>query len=250
MKNFFIFLITTALMAQTAFAQVILNAYARVVGVSGATVTVDNVNEANAAFAVNGKVILMQMQDDVIGGNTADNATFGNLASIQSAGLFEVRTIIARAGVVFTLDQAPAIAFHYGPNASAQMVSFPNLGQNFSTSANITGLPWNGFIGGVIALEADTVTLRHNISANGIGFRGAAQNNDNSALGCTPNVYRVAGTDLNHAFKGEGLYKVSNALFQAARGKIINGGGGGSSHNGGGAAGGNWTSGGDGGLAT
>ncbi len=104
MKNFFIFLITTALMAQTAFAQVILNAYARVVGVSGATVTVDNVNEANAAFAVNGKVILKQMQDDVIGGNTADNATFGNLASIQSAGLFEVRTIIARAGVVFTLD--------------------------------------------------------------------------------------------------------------------------------------------------
>jgi hypothetical protein len=248
MKNFFILLITTALMAQTAFAQVILNAYARVVGVSGATVTVDNVNEANAAFAVNGKVILIQMQDDVIGGNTADNATFGNLASIQSAGLFEVRTIIARAGVVFTLDQAPAIAFHYGPNASAQMVSFPHFGQNFTTSANITGLSWNGFIGGVIALEADTITLRHNISANAIGFRGGAPNNDNSSLGCMTTVYRVAGTDLNYAFKGEGIYKVTNTLYHAGRGKILNGGGGGSSHNSGGAGGSNWSSGGDGGL--
>ena len=46
-------------------------------------------------------------------------------------------------------------------------------------------------------------------------------------------TFRTTSQD-NFADKGEGIYKVTNANYAAAKGKILNGGGGGNSHNAGG----------------
>ena len=64
---------------------------------------------------------------------------------------------------------------------------------------------------------------------------------------CTLIDYRTNST--NSAFKGEGIYKNTNANFVNGIAKILNGGGGGGQDvNGGGAGGGNFTTGGLGGI--
>lgn len=95
-------------------------------------------------------------------------------------------------------------------------------------------------------LLAGKLTLAHNLTADEDGFRGAATNAGGST-GCTgSSSYRLA-TNVNHADKGEGIYKRTNATYAAGRAKILNGGGGGNSHNAGGGGGGNYTAGGEGG---
>src|SRR5579872_5718945 len=65
-----------------------INAYAKVTAVSGSVLTLSNINQTYHTFAVGEQVILIQMQDNVIGGNTANNASFGSISAIGSAGLY------------------------------------------------------------------------------------------------------------------------------------------------------------------
>ncbi|MES2679785.1 MAG: hypothetical protein V4635_07875 [Bacteroidota bacterium] len=74
----------------SSFSQNPINAYAAVSAISGTSLSVSSVNETYDSFEDGGYVILMQMQDNVIGINTTNASTFGNLGSIQSAGLFEI----------------------------------------------------------------------------------------------------------------------------------------------------------------
>lgn len=232
-------------------AQVILNAYAKVSAITGSNVlTLTNVDETNHTFTVGGVVVVMQMQDDAIGSNTTNVSTFGSLGAIGNAGIYELRTIASRtpaAGVPtgITLSSALTSSFNTGANSSVQLISFRNLGSNFTTSSNITGLAWDGNVGGVIAIEVtNTLTLNHNISANVIGFRGGFRS-ASAGGGCDPTTY-MTNSNLR-GYKGEGIYKSTNANFTHGRGHILNGGGGGNEHNAGGAGGGNYTAGGDGG---
>ena len=78
------------------------NAYARVNSINaGRTILTLSGGENHVAhnFAVGEPVIVMQMQADVIGANTSNANTFGNLSAIGTAGLYEVRYISA---VAFT----------------------------------------------------------------------------------------------------------------------------------------------------
>src|SRR5688572_17807298 len=81
------------------FAQNPVNAYANVTGIAGNVLTVNNVNEAFHSFEDGQSIIIMQMQDNVIGTNTTNASTFGNLGSIQSAGRFEVAQILSHTEV-------------------------------------------------------------------------------------------------------------------------------------------------------
>jgi hypothetical protein len=174
------FLLSVLVFVLPVSAQTILNAYAKVTGItSGNTIiTVSNVNETNHTFNVGEQVIVMQMQDDVIGSNTSNTSSFGNLSSIANAGNYEVRTITAKTPATgtptsITLNGALTYTYNTGANASIQVITFRNLGVNYTTVGNITGLAWDGNIGGVIALQvSNDLTLNHSISANGIGFRG------------------------------------------------------------------------------
>src|SRR3954466_4859104 len=86
--------ICTLLLLLTALklsAQV--NGYAKITAIAGVNLTVSNPNETYGTFTNGSKVIVMQMQDNVIGSNTSQNTSFGNLATIASAGRYEVATI-------------------------------------------------------------------------------------------------------------------------------------------------------------
>ena len=232
----------------------ILNGYAKVSAINSKTLTVINVNETSHTFTVGGDIILMQIQDDCIGTNTTNVSTFGNVGSIANTGNYEIRKIAARFPATGTpttivLDFAPTYTFNTGGNSSVQIITFRNLGVNYTTTANIIGLAWDGNVGGVIAVQiTNTLTLNHNISADGIGFRGGVRSSDNGGLICTSGNESVFISNLaSFASKGEGIYKNTNSNFTSNRGKIINGGGGGGDHNAGGGGGGNYTSGGQGG---
>ena len=256
MKRPHIFIIlASCLLLSGLKAQVIYNAYANVTAVTGSTLlTVNNVNQANHAFNVNELVIVMQMQDNAIGTNTTNASSFGDLSNIQNAGRFEVAQISALTLTSGTLTgvalATPLVnTYNTGANSSVQLISFRRLSTAaFTTTNSITGLAWDGFVGGVVAIEVPTtLTLAHSITANGIGFRGGVKNTPNGYTTCDATTY-ITALATRYAGKGEGIYKNTNTAFAAARGKILNGGGGGNDVNAGGGGGGNYSAGGIGGL--
>lgn len=238
-----LFMVSVPTMAQ-------INGYARVTDISGPVLTVGSVNENFAFFEAGKELIIMQMQDDVIGPNTANNAGFGDLDDIRSAGLYEVRTIVSvtRVGDVLTtitLDAAPTRAYNLGASSRVQVVTFELLGGggDFTTTENIQAITWNGQRGGVVALQVQgTLTLAHNIHADGRGFDGGDPVQTTAGT-CDVTTFRAAA-NARYAFKGESIYRIADANHVAGRGKVLNGGGGGNDHNGGGGGGGNYSAGG------
>lgn len=254
---FLTFLIAFLIVCTNLFSQTIINGYARVTAVSGTTLTISPTEQSEVAstgtFAVGMNVIVMQMQDNVIGTNTSDNASFGNLSSIQSAGLYEVATLssVSRNASMqvtsVTLTTTLSNSYNTGANSTLQIITYPTLGSpNYTTTDNLTALSWNGNIGGVLAFRVNGIlTLQHNLNVNARGFRRGLANSVDDASGCSSTPF--IASDNRRAGKGEGIYRSTSASFSQARGKILNGGGGGNFHNGGGGGGGNFSVGGDGG---
>ncbi|MEN9997079.1 MAG: hypothetical protein RI922_69 [Bacteroidota bacterium] len=230
----------------------VINGYAKVTSLSGSTITLSNVNEAADSFEDGEKVLLIQMQDNVIGTNTANTNTFGTIATIGSAGNYQLMTIASHtetAGLpsTMTFTTAPTLSFTFNANSSVQIVSFKLLGSpNYTTTSAISALAWDGNVGGIVAFEVlGTLYLNHSVTANFAGFRGGLRSTDNGS-GCLNSVYITAST--GYGYKGEGIYKNTNTAFNNARAKMANGGGGGLSHNAGGGGGGNIGTGGLGGI--
>src|SRR5262245_65598682 len=101
----------------------VINGYAEVTAMAGASLTIGVSNETGALFNAGGYLVLMQMQDNVIGGNTSNTATFGDLATIGAVGQFEKCTILSvtRVGPVLTgitLTAAPKNTFSIGANST------------------------------------------------------------------------------------------------------------------------------------
>jgi len=238
-------------------AQVIYNAYARVTSITSQTLlAVSNVNETNHTFVVGEQVIVMQMQDDVIGTNTTNTSSFGNLSAIASAGLYEIRTVTVvnrSAGTPTTIGLSSALVNTYntGSNSSVQLITFRRLNAAaFTTTASITGVAWTGSVGGVIALDVGTdFTISHSITANGLGFRGGTVSANYYGGGTTCSTIDFATSVTRCAQKGESIYAITSTTRALGIGKALNGGGGGGQDiNGGGGGGGNFTAGGIGGC--
>ncbi len=236
--------ITTALQAQ-------VNGYAEVTALAGNTLTIGSVNETSGTFEDGTEAILMQVQDNVIGTNLTNNAAFGNIAGISSAGFWEVVTIASHteSGSIPTsvTIAAPAThVFHFGVKCSVQLITFPQRGSpDFITTAPMTALPWNGTIGGVLAFQVTGVfTIAHNLRADGAGFQGGVPSTNLDAA-CAATPYTSALTTYGE--KGGGIQRKDIATYYYARGKFGNAGGGGNPDNAGGGGGGNMTIGGGGG---
>ena len=256
-KHVLLLFISLYFFLPTLKAQVIYNAYARVTTVTSSTLlAVSNVNETNHTFAAGEQVVVMQMQDDVIGTNTANTSSFGNLGSISNAGIYEIATILAvnrSAGTATSISVTTPLANTYntGANSRVQVISFRLLNASaYTTSANITGVAWNGTIGGVIALRVGgDLTLNHAINANGLGFRGGTVSVNYYGGGTTCSTIAPASSSNQNGGKGEGIYAVTSATQAYGTAKVLNGGGGGGQDiNGGGGGGGNYTAGGLGGI--
>lgn len=244
----FLFITVGRVLAQTP-----VNAYAKITGIAGTTITLSNVNQSFGTFTVGQYVIVMQMQDNIIGANTGNNASFGNISAIASAGLYEVAQIATITGsptpTSITLGTTLTNTYNISANSAVQLISYPTLGSpNFTTTNDISAVAWDGNVGGVIAfLVNGTLTLNHNITANGAGFRGGSKNTPNGYTACEGTTYRTA-IATRYAGKGEGIHLTTNATNLGARGHLANGGGGGNDVNAGGGGGSNYSLGGDGGI--
>ena len=201
--------------------------------------------QSNVGFNVGDRILLIQMQGATI--NTANTSSFGTINSLNEAGNYEFNAIAAIAGNFIYLKYA--ITRNYNVAQKVQLGSVP-VYPNASVSSDVTGQPWNGNTGGIIAMEVTgLLNLSANINVSELGFRGGITNSNvipYSAANCGFTDYFTALSTANGAQKGEGIaaYQL-NAEY--ARGAQANGGGGGNQINAGGAGGGNFAIGGNGG---
>ena len=251
MSHRFALLAAAVLSGITAALQAQVNGYAEVTNIAGTTLTIGTVNESFGTFEDGLQAIVMQMQDDVVGGNTVNNAAFGNISAVTSAGYWEPVTISTHTesgGVPNSIVIAAAAThtFHFGPKCAVQLITFPQRGTpDFTTTAPMNALPWNGVLGGVITFQVTGVlTLAHDIRADAAGFLGGAASSDFDGV-CAAVPYLAAIS--NYGEKGDGIQRKDLLTYRYARGKFANAGGGGNPDNAGGGGGGNMTIGGGGG---
>lgn len=232
------------------FCQSPVNAYAQVTLINSATLVLGAVDEQYDSFEDGEQIILMQMQGAQVS-DTSNSSSFGTISGAGSAGLYEVCTILSHtenAGVPDTLKLSAPLQNTYDLNGTVQVISFPVLGggSSFTTTSAVSCKAFDGQKGGVLCFEVQgNLYLQHNISADGMGFKGGMKTPGSGGGYCDPNLY-AGPYGMNMALKGQGIFKNSSAL-NAGRAHAVNGGGGGVVHNGGGGGGGNYTAGGIGG---
>lgn len=234
-------------------SQQIINAYAEVVSVSGSTLNLGTVDETFDSFEAGGKIVVIQMQDDVVS-DLSNTSGFGDIAAITSAGSFEILTIssVQESGgepQSITVSNSLVNTYSFNDHSSVQIVSYPNPGGavSYTTTTDITAKHWDGTTGGVLAFYVDEkLVLEHDINVDGKGFRGGDEYETTTSADCNESNYVMPYTNAGYAGKGEGIYNPADDNYRAGRGKLANGGGGGNAHNSGGGGGGNYTAGGSG----
>ncbi len=221
----------------------IINDYAAVLSIDYCNNSLE-VN-APAGFSEGDAVIIIQMQGAAI--DVSNSAAFGNVADLGQAGRYELAFIDAVDGPVITLEKA--LLQEYDTGGSVQVVRMPFYTSNLTITDTLTARAWDGSTGGVLALQAPSITMQAPIDASGKGFRGGS-----GALDYTGNcnfldnfsnfAYDIAS--IRGGRKGEGISAIDNSRARG-RGAQANGGGGGNDHNAGGGGGGNLSGGGQGG---
>jgi uncharacterized repeat protein (TIGR01451 family)/uncharacterized protein (TIGR03382 family) len=205
-------------------------------------------------LAVGDLLMIIQMQGATIDGT--DTPNFGAVTALGSAGLYELVTVASitpsgggRGTIGINTTSCSGLRNSYTVAGKTQVVRVPQFASlTVNASASVGATPWDGSIGGIIALQVqNALTLSGNLNANAVGFRGGVVE-QNTDLGIT--IYR-ATTDTSGGAKGEGIagYEADYDAFggRYGRGAPANGGGGGNAHNAGGGggangnAGGTWT---------
>jgi uncharacterized repeat protein (TIGR01451 family) len=215
---------------------------------SAATAGDTTLTLASAAGISSGDVLMVyQAQGATI--SSTDASTYGAVTSLNSAGRFELVSVLGVVGSTVTLSPACGVAplrFTYA-NGS-QVIRVPQYGNlTVSAGATLSAPQWNGSTGGVMPLLVqNSFVVNGAVSASGAGFRGGVLDNITTDAGTDVVLFR-GSSNANGAEKGEGI-----AGFQAqydalsgryGRGAPANGGGGGNAHNAGGGGGANGNSG-------
>jgi gliding motility-associated-like protein len=221
---------------------VIINAYTPVLGYNSCN---NNLTVEDASsFNIGDTVLLIQMKGAVI--DSTNTSNFGNVLDYKNAGNYEFNYVKSKTGNNIELKNKLTRQYDV-PNGKVQLVRVPYF-QNVTVNSNLTCLPWDGKMGGVLVFNvADSITLNANIDVSGKGFkRGNSPNTVNNNWACnSPNYYYAIGS-VEGAAKGEGITQISSSKAYG-KGRLANGGGGGNQSNAGGGGGGNAGSGGFGG---
>jgi uncharacterized repeat protein (TIGR01451 family)/uncharacterized protein (TIGR03382 family) len=234
----------------------VLNRYAALgaPAAAGAT-TIRVANYANldspqfGPLAAGDLLMIIQMQGATI--DRTDTPAYGSVTALNSAGRYQLLTVVSvtpvvgtptSADIAFTTPGCNGLKVGYTVAGKTQVVRVPQLASlTVSQDASVKAMAWDGTRGGVLALKVqNAVTLNGNgtLDASARGFRGGATDN-----GTADGITGYRGTTPGAgAEKGEGI-----AGFQAdyspqgmyGRGAPANGGGGGNGHNGGGGGGAN-----------
>ncbi len=233
---------------QTINGTQIVNEYAPVSGGASAGATQINVvgRAGNLPSLSPGDLILIyQAQGATISG--VDNATYGSITNLGSAGRYEYQTVLSVSGDMIFLQTyggvCSGLQFDYTSAGKAQVVRVPQYGDlTVNGGARITAQAWDGTTGGVVAIDVSgTLTLSGEIDVSGLGFRGGGTDNSTTPTGSSYFGYR-SNAARNGAEKGEGIagYRAELPGGQFyGRGAPANGGGGGNGHNAGGGGGAN-----------
>jgi uncharacterized repeat protein (TIGR01451 family) len=182
-------------------------------------------------IAAGNLLLVIQMQDAGI--NDSNSVAYGNgstgagFNTINNAGNYEFVTAtgaisggsvpIAGAGsgggLVFGYNSAATSATK--GQSTYQVVLVPQYTTATLAATGLTASPWNGSVGGVLALDASsTLTLNGaTVSVNGLGFRGGAGMQLDGGVGgantdylhAAPAAYTGTVTNGVDAVKGEGI---------------------------------------------
>lgn len=191
-------------------------------------------------------VLVVQMQGATF--NTTDTALFGEVSSLNSAGLHELIEVVGVDRPTNTLTVSTGcsgLKNAYSTAAATQVVRVPQLTSlTVSATGTVTAMPWNGARGGVVALHVrDTLSLLGTIDVSGLGFRGGQVDNLSVASAATDTAGYRAASGTSGAEKGESIGG-SQATYDGlggryGRGAPANGGGGGNAFRAGGGGGAN-----------
>ncbi len=222
----------------------IINTYTPVLSISGGCSPIIEVASSNG-FAQGDKVLIIQMQGAEIDGSNSSN--YGQIINYNGAGNYEFgRIALIKNNSIYLRN---SLLRTYTIAGKVQLIRVPEY-QSATVTNQLTGQPWNGSTGGVIALNvASLLTLNAPISATGLGFRGGvAVNAETVPPNHTTDFYNLSSLPGNGGAKGEGIAGYGNFPNINGKGAPANGGGGGNNHNAGGGGGANLGAGGTGGY--
>ncbi len=212
----------------------VVNQYVAVTSVNLNSVTVSS----SQGFSVGDRVLLIQMKGATI--SSTNNASFGQIQNYGNAGNFEFTNIAAINGTTITFVQNLCKTFTV--SGLVQLIRVPVYNQA-TVVGTLTSQPWNGTVGGVVAIEATAgIALNANIDVQGQGFVGGTWTNGFFACG-DPNFANSGNTAGK---KGEGI-AAAPMNMDGNRAPLANGGGGSNSGNPGAGGGSNGGAGGRGG---
>jgi len=207
----------------------IINIYTPVVTIDSCFITV----ESSSGFSVGDRVLIIQMQGATA--NSSNTDAFGSTTDLHDVGNFEFGTIRHINGNDISLVKK--LARTYDPASRVQMVRVPRY-KDLTIGDLVTAQPWDGRVGGVVALEATgtvTITASGSIDVSETGFRGGKALDVNRGCGGMVDFFYPASDDRG-ARKGEGI-AIPQSAMQNGKGAWTNGGGGGNNHNAGGGGG-------------
>ena len=233
-------------------AGVIVNTYAFLTANATAgtsTLTVNNNAMTGGAFggalAAGDLILIIQMQGATI--DTRDSSIYGAITNYNNCGLYEYRCVTSTSGSNSITVSVP-LTNNYTATGKVQVIRVPRYSSiRIRNNSSITAPDWNGQTGGIIVLEVNGNFRMDNattsvINADGIGFRGGANDNTTQPAGSVITTFRSTNV-ADGGRKGEGIaggdadYDTMGGRY--GRGAPANGGGGGNSHNAGGGGGAN-----------
>lgn len=220
-------------------------------GASSLSVNNSGLN-ANSRFtsglAAGDLVMIIQVQGASIRGSlnvdigNPNDSTWGEITNYNNCGNFEYAEVSAVPNAS-TIELACALENSYSDTGDVQVVRVPRYDSLVFNGGQITGEPWNGQTGGVLAIEVLNNTHIDGggeINMTAKGFRGGELLENLSGW----NWSWQASTEADYgAEKGEGIYGWKGDYYSKGgrycRGAAANAGGGGAAHNGGGGGGAN-----------
>ncbi len=211
--------------------------------VAGATTLTVTSGAALAPVASGDLVMIVQMQGAAI--NTTNAAAYGAVTAVNGAGLYELATVGSVTGNVVTLNSGCGLQNTYRAAAHAQVIWVPQYQTlTVSGAGTIVAPAWDGTKGGVVAIQAQTVSLQTAgaIDVAGLGFRGGVVKQQ-TTLPLTGAPAYATTVNTAGAEKGESIAGY-HAEYDAGGGRYgigapANAGGGGGPHNAGGGGGAN-----------
>lgn len=192
-------------------------------------------------FNIGDTVLLIQMKGAEI--NTTNTAAFGDITNYKNAGNYEFNYVKSKTGNNIELKNVVTRSYDV-PDGKVQLIRVPYY-TDVVVTTGLTCLPWDGSKGGVLAFNVqNNIDMQADMDVSGRGFRGGIT--DNHDYTCHETGYFYNSMSTKAAFKGEGIFMLSENNMKG-RGKSANGGGGGNGTNTGGGGGSNFGIGGVGG---